>query len=497
VRFLSKKNLLILVTLLTLSISSSLEAANGPQVSVVGTKGAATLPVNGDAQSAYRMPSSIGWAINSRLDFDFFVAITQSTLENTQNDYEDVGTTPGGSGGVIFALGRPDIDAEPKAWEKYSPADKWTLHTGVFIELAGGGGEADVRSTTFPETKGTGTGITFLTTAFTVAYTPTEWLSIGVAFNLIYTSLDIKALAGGSDTTLNGSPQIGGVPLPGNPSYADFLNLFSSGGDSDPTTFLETNLTSFQFTGVFSVSIRPNDTFGFGISYKPRSYALDFEGDATVDASRTFGSALDGLSAPIQQLFLGTLPNGGNGGFASDYDIKVTKLKVPRQIRGSFAVWPTDKLMFALEVAWVEWHRAFKTVEVELTGGQNTDVNFVVGKSAIDSTLKLRYSNRWLFAFQGAYQIHPDFIGRFGASYGKSPINVDRQGNGPTAGFAETSINLGGGYNITRNLQFNFLAEIGVPNEKKGDGSDETLTGKFSRYSSTQYFFHFGISYKF
>jgi long-subunit fatty acid transport protein len=473
------------------------QAANGPAVTVVGTKGPVTLPSDGDAQAAYRMPSSIGWATSSRLDFNFFLGITASTLENTQNDFEDTSTSPGASFGVFFAFGRPSIDASEEAWSSYSFSNKWTLHIGEFVELAGGGGEAEVRSTTFPETKGVGTGITFLTTAFTLAYTPTEWLSFGFGFHFIYASLDIKALSGGNDTSLDGSPLIAGVPLPGNPTYADFLNLFSSGGDTDPSTFLETDLTAFQFTGIFSVSIKPHEIFSFGASYSPRSYAQDFEGEATIDATRTFQGALGGLSAPIQSLFLGTLPNGGNNGFVSDYDITVRKLKVPRKIRASVAIWPVPSWMIAFEVSWVEWHRAFRNVNVSLTNGNNQDLNFVTGSNSITTVLKQRFHNRFGFSLQSAFAVTDDVTVRLGANYSKSPLNIDRQGNSPSAGFLELAFTAGFGYKITQNLEFSFLSEIGVPAEEESDGSDTSLTGKFSRYSSQQYFLHFGLGYNF
>lgn len=487
----------LVLGLLTLTFLPAADASNGPNVVVVGTKGPVNLPVYGDAQSAYRIPSSIGWAENARLDFDFFLAITQSDFENTQNNYTSTGTSPGGSLGIIFTPGRPDIDAPDEEWADYTPAGKWTLHIGEFVGLAGGGGESDVRSTTFPETKGVGTGITFLTTAFTVAYTPTDWISFGASFHLVYASLDIKTLAGGNDTTLDGSPQIAGVPLPGNPTYGDFLNLFSSGGDSDPTTFLETNLTSWQFTGNFSVSFRPSESFGFAVAYQPRTYALDFEGDADVDAGRTFSTALDGLANPIQQLFLGTLPNGGNSGFNSEYKIKVSKLRIPRQIRASFALWAIPKLLLAFEVYWVEWARAFRNINVELTRGSNGDLNFVTGSDSITTVIKQRYSNRFGFSLHSAFAVTDDITLRFGANYSKSPLNVDRQGNGPSAGFVELFFTGGFGYKITPNLEFNFLAEIGVPKEVESDASNETLTGKNGRYVSGQYFLHFGLSYQF
>lgn len=473
------------------------QATNGPGLTTIGSKGPVTLPIDGDGQSAFRMPSSIGFNYGSRIDLDVFFAYIRSEFSNRLNDFEGSSVSPGGTIGAVFAPGRPDFENDPEAWDNYSEANKWTFHIGEYIELASGG-STRVRSQAFPEGVKTSTDLLFLTTAATVAYTPTEWLSVGASFHFIFVQVGIDTLAGGGDSiSLNGSPQIAGVALPGNPTYADFLQLFSNDNASDPTTRFQADLTSYQLGGNFSFSIKPTDNIAFGLAYSPRTYSPEYETDATVNANRTVNNAIGGLDPIIQQLFLATLPNGGNQGFVTQYKAKIKGVRLPRRIRGSVAWWARDNLLFAAEVAWIEWHRALKEVTIEASNGTNTDLNFVVGNPSLTTRVKLRLRNQFVFSFYTAYGVTRDFTLRAGVNYGKSPFNTTTTGNGPNPGFVDLNLSAGFGYNITRNLEFNFLMEYGVANSESADGSPDSATAKFTRYNSEQAFFHFGIGYKF
>jgi long-subunit fatty acid transport protein len=483
--------------LLVSSLCSSAFATNGPALVTVGAKGPVTVPVGGDGQTAFRMPSAIGFIENNSLDLNVFFAFIHTEFTNRFNDYEGNSAAPGATFGYVFAPGRPDFDAPAEEWAKYSPANKWTFHTGVFAEIAAGG-ETEVFSSAFPQGVETSTDLLFITVPLTVAYTPTEWLSVGGAFHFTYAMAAFDTLSSGAGPAiLNGSPQIAGVPLPGSPTYADFLSLFSSGNATDPTTRIIGELEGFNLGGVVSMSIKPNRFFAIGLAYQFRSYSPDFESDGKVDATDTFSSALAGLSAPIQSLFVNTLPNRGSNGFVNDYDITVSGIHLPRRVRASLAIWPTDNLVIAFEAAWVEWHRALNEIKIFAENGQNADINFVVGSSSVNTGLTLGLRNQWIFSAYTAYSVSSDVTLRFGLNYGKSPFNPDRQGNSPGAAFVDANVLLGVGYWFNDHLEVSTLFEYGVRNEEMSDGSPDSLAAKFTSYVSEQFFLHIGISYKF
>lgn len=475
-------------------------ASNGPIPTSVGTKGPVSIPVDGDAQTMFRMPSSIGFALDHRFDFDLFWVQTASEVRNSLNDFRSEGGTIGASGGVLFAPGRPDWDTDDdEVLDAYTPARKITLGIGVYPDMAGGGGDkSKYRLTTFPETIGLQTAIQFITGAVNVAFTPTPWLSLGVGLHAIYSTIDTTSLVGGSSTPLGGSPTINGVPFPGNPSYADFLNLFSSDQASDPSTLFKSDMSAIQFSAIFSLSLRPMENLGFGFSYRDRSWAPSpYESRATVDSSRTFLLALQGLDPAIQSLFLSTLPERGANGFVGRYKLELEGLHVPRQVRTNVVFWPVEWLLLSAEVGWIEWGRAFGEPRVRLREGSNTDVNFVVGSSSINTKLKQRWRNQWVFAFQGAVAVTEKVTIRAGVNYGKNPINVNYQGATATSAFSDLTASLGGGVRLTDRIELNALFEISPPTSARAGPRTDQLTARNSRYGAEQYFFHIGVGIAF
>lgn len=473
-------------------------ASTGPIPLILGPKGPVSLPTGTDSWGAFRMPSGMAWNLDHRVDLHAFVFAGSITMRNPLNDYEKSSSSIAGSAGVIFAPGRPvDTDVpEGEAVDVPQGAlQRFTFGFGIYPDM-GGGGDTTVRYTTFPQGVKLKSGITFVTGAFNVSYRPTKWFAVGLGLHAIYGNLDTTSLVGGSSTPLDGSPTINGVAIPGNPSYADFLNLFASDAASDPTTLFETNLSTVQFSGIISFSLRPTDWFAIGISYRPRSWdPIGFEGEASIDATATFAEAIGGLDPVIRDLFLQTLPDGGNNGFVADYDVKIKGLYVPRQARLSMVFRPHDRVLLATELTWIEWHRAFKHSKVELSNGNNTDLNFVIGTNAINSTSKRRWRNTWTLSLYSAVAVTDDLTLRAGGSFQRNLINGDYAGGAPQGAVSGPMVSFGAGYWLG-NWEFSTLVEHGFHTSTHGRKAEGLLASQ-SYYSGKQWFFHFGASYLF
>ena len=475
-------------------------ASNGAQPAFYGAKGPISMPTFGDAQTAFRMPSGVAWSLDHKIDIDIFFLYSTASVENSLNDFESSSFSPAGSAGFVFSPG--ERESENAAGEFVHPKyGTFAFHIGLFPEIGGGGSRSDIRSTVFPQGIGVTTAPLFISTAFSFAWAPFDWLAIGAGFQIIPASVGIRTLVGGTDSSLNGSPQIAGVPIPGNPTYADFLGLFASDSASDPATFFQGDVSTIQFGGIFSVSLRPTDFMAMGFSYRPRSWGPSpFKGEGELRAEATLQNALAGLDPTVQQLFLATLPDGGTAGFSSDYDVELKGLYVPRQVRGTIVVYPTDWLLFGVEVAWIEWHRAFRRAVVTLDGGQNTDLNFVIGGDSVSTTNTLRWHNQWVFSFYAAIGLPPPVDGltlRFGGQYSETPVDPENAGNGANSAFVGSTITFGAGYWVTENIELNFLTEIALPDPQNSGPFTQSLTANNSDYSAFQANFHFGFSARF
>lgn len=481
-------------------------ASNGPMPSTVGTKGPVAMPVDGDGQTMFRMPSSIGWSFDHRIDLDLFLVYTHSEMRNSQNDFDEGYSTFGGSLGFVLAPGRPELtDGEEELTDATSAVveesllSRFTLGLGVYPDIAGGGGPKDkVRLTTYPESIGVRKSLSFITAALNLTFRPTRWLGLGVGLHAISAEIDNGSLVGGNSTPLEGSPTINGVPFPGNPTYADFLGLFASDGATDPTSYFDAELSTVQFSATLSLSLRPFDALGIGFSYRERSWApMPFEGTAKISATRTFENALGGLTPAVRDLFLQTLPDGGAQGFVSRYDAELEGIHVPRQVRLSAALWPTDRLLIAAEVAWIEWHRAFGTANVRLKKGSNDDLNFVVGGSEINTRQDTRWRNTWIVSAYAAFGVTETLTARLGVTWGESPLNEDRQDNVPSAGYVSTTLSAGVGWRLSDSVELNLLIEYAPPTSRKSDDSAQSLTAKNTTYTSDQLFTHVGVAWRF
>jgi hypothetical protein len=401
-------------------------ASDGPAPSILGARGPVALPAGGDPQTAFRMPSGVGWSLQNQIDLDVFVAWYRSTAENSLNDLSKEGVGGALSFGAVLV---PD------------PEGPITLHFGLAPELGAiSPARTSVRYTTYPDTIGLRADTMFVTAAASLVFTPTRWLALGASLQVIPAIQKTRLLLGGGGQSLDlaGSPQVNGVPLPGSPTYAEFLQLVPA-GDSDPTLLYEASATALHLDALVSVSFCPTDRLSIGLAYRPRSWdAIPFRGDAEIDATGTVSAALAGLDPALRALFLATLPDGGTKGFQAEYDLEQEGPWVPQSVRLSLAWWPTESLLLAGEVVWTDWHGAFGESKVVLTNGSNADFNHVLGSDRVVVRAPTRWESRWTASAQVAWRVLPAWTLRAGFHYGESPLNPTLVGNISTPSFAST-----------------------------------------------------------
>ncbi|MCO5169871.1 MAG: outer membrane protein transport protein [Planctomycetes bacterium] len=467
---------------LLLLAAPSARASDGPAPAFFGARGPVALPAGGDPQTAYRMPSGVGWALENQIDLDLFFVYFAATARNSLNDVDKSGGGAGMSFGAVFV---PDVDVPVR------------LHVGFYPDQGAlAPSRTRVRYTTFPDKVGLKVDSVFFAAATSIVVAPTSWFSLGASFHVIPTySRQLLLLGGGGQRLeLAGSPQINGVSLPGNPTYADFLDLVPNDA-TDPTLFYDSRAYGLHLSGLVSVTFAPVPDLAIGLAYRPRSLeVVPLTGEAKIDAGRTLDSALSSLDPSLQALFLATLPNGGTRGFEADYDLKQEGPYVPQSVRLSLAWWPTERLLLAGEVAWTEWHRAFKGAKVTLTDGSNEDFNFVVGGDRVVVKAQTRWKNRWTASTQVAFRVTPDLTLRAGAHWGVSPLNPDPVGSIGTPAFACTSVMGGGGIQLTEDVQLNVLLEWVFRARARSGSNTGAVTTDHTRYTSDQVNLHLGLS---
>lgn len=462
----------------------SARASDGPAPSVLGARGPVALPMGGDPQSAFRMPSGVGWSLQSQVDLDLFLAWYRSSAENRLNDLVKEGVGGALSLGAVLV---PDEEGP------------FTLHLGIYPELGAlSPSRTKVHYETIPHI-GLRADTMFVTLAGGVAFAPTRWLSFGASAHVIPVITQNRLLLGGSGggqtLELAGSPAINGVPLPGNPTYAEFLRLVPQGAAADPTLIYEAKGEGLHLSGLVSVTLCPSERFAVGLAYRPRSFdAVPLGGEAEIDASLTVDSALGGLPGPVRQLFLATLPDGGRNGWKASYQFTQEGPYVPQQVRLSLAWWPSERVLLAGEVVWTDWHGAFGEATISLTEGSNRDFNWVVGSSRVVVRAPTRWHSRWTASGQVAWRVLDPLTLRLGFHYGESPLNPQVLGSISTPSLACSSLFLGTGWQLTRDLQLNALVEWVLPTKARAGLGTGAPTTDGTRYTADQLVLHLGLS---
>ncbi|HZU97058.1 MAG TPA: hypothetical protein VFF73_10215, partial [Planctomycetota bacterium] len=140
-----------LALILIILVCQQLLASDGAEPTCVGTKGPVSLPIDGDAQSAFRMPSSIAWGDKDRIDLDAFLFVPMTTVRNATNDFSQTSLGGGGTGGFIVSL--PGTGMEDLAPSDPAPDPVFgriQLHMGEYVEVGGASGVSKLSSLTYP-----------------------------------------------------------------------------------------------------------------------------------------------------------------------------------------------------------------------------------------------------------------------------------------------------------------------------------------------------------
>lgn len=468
---------------LLLALALPALGSDGPTPSILGARGPVALPAAGDPHSAFRMPSGLGWSLEHQVELDLFVAWFRSTAENSLNDLEKEGVGGAASLGAVIV---PDEDGP------------LVFHAGFYPELGAiSPARTRVRYESFPGI-GLRVDTMFVTIAGSMVWTPVKWLSLGLSLHVHPGITQQRLLLGGGGQTLElaGSPKIAGVPLPGDPTYADFLQLVpASSGGRDPTLVYRARAKALHLGGLLSMTLFPVEQVAIGLAWRPRSFeVLPFRGEAEIDAQATVDGAIGGLSPPLRSLFLATLPDGGRNGFKARYRLEQKGPYVPQHARLSIAVWPKSSILIAAEVAWTDWHGAFDEAVVVLSRGTNTDFNHVLGSDRVTVRARTRWKSRWTGSAQVAWCATDRLTVRGGFHVGQSPLNPKVVGSISTPSFACTSIFAGGGWQLTSDVQLNLLVEWALPAKARSGLGTGAPTTEGTRYTSDQVVLHLGLS---
>jgi long-subunit fatty acid transport protein len=168
-------------------------------------------------------------------------------------------------------------------------------------------------------------------------------------------------------------------------------------------TGLQLTTTGIGWNGTAGITVKPTSNWEFGAAYKSKTEIV------------SNGSANGNIGTQLAAIGLG----GARPDFR--YDARVDNY-LPQSLLGyvSWRVKPTLRL--TAQSDWVNWRRAFTSLPVTLTNGNNADINGVLGTNGIKDSIPLNWKNQAIgrLGIEKQWKEHAAFRG--GYAYASNPV---------------------------------------------------------------------------
>jgi long-chain fatty acid transport protein len=222
------------------------------------------------------------------------------------------------------------------------------------------------------------------------------------------------------------------------------------------------DLSSFTFSGRFGLNYQINDKWSVGATYTSES-TIDFEdGELTTAAGVKYD------------------------------DVKMDDFTWPRQVEAGVAYQATPKLLLALDLSWINWSSAIKTVTVTATDPDDSGAPV-----KMEVPFVMDWDDQIVVAIGAEYELTDSFTIRAGYNYGNSPVTSANLSPLFPA-LVEHHATVGFTY-IWNNWDLDFAYEHAFTNTETNDGDSNPMTNPFygSEVSHTMDTVNFMASYRF
>ncbi len=440
--------------LVCLLMGSEVLATNGLYRIGIGPRsvgrGGADTALSDDAFAIHSNPAGMAFVPGHRYDGALGLNFLGVDFRSSINDDQSFEPIPAADFALVFAPGDPFHfgDAfDPSTYDSYyvdSDADlpddpdlraavvaeefnesqygsAWRIGFGV-IGITGGKIDLEVATEPiFTEPVDYETNTLFPGLVASVAYRPTNWLSIGASFDFVYALFEVDGPLSVTSETMMGVPTtIGGgtfgqltANLLGNPTIESYSDM--------------DDVRSYGFGGRIGVMVQPNRFISFGLVYQAPTYFLDMLGNVNTDFTREI-NFLTNDNNPLgffSEAFLRTELPDFDQGFQSSYDIEI-EFELPQQIRGGVAISPLDSITIALDVGWINWSSTMDEFSATLKNGTNPNVNVLLGSDQTSIAIPLDWDDQFVIGLGFSGNPTDWLTLRAGYNYSNNPIPADK-----------------------------------------------------------------------
>ncbi len=205
----------------------------------------------------------------------------------------------------------------------------------------------------------------------------------------------------------------------------------------------------------------PTSKLQFGVSYKART-SIHTHGDLDGNAAAQLAT----LGAPLRPDF--------------HYDAQVDNV-LPQMVSGGFSWQMAPRVRLAMQTDWINWNKAFTTLPITLTNGNNSDINGFLGTSTLKDGIPLNWSNQTVFRVGVESSLTERTAWRIGYSYGNNPVPASTV-MPLTAAIMQSALASGIGYHrsrygldVTYQYQLPNTEHVGVSALQAGEYSNSRI----------------------
>jgi long-chain fatty acid transport protein len=223
-----------------------------------------------------------------------------------------------------------------------------------------------------------------------------------------------------------------------------------------------------------------SENLTFGVAYTSES-TLKFKGKAHLDFTQQIQHLLPDLQGEFGPRFgrfydrlLGAVAKFGvagidpEGNFAASYDAEI-ELVYPQKLGAGAAYRPTEDLLLAADITWINWKNSFDKMPIRLRNGDNQTVNRMTGGEDLEIDVPLNWRDQWIVAVGAEYFLTPSWTLRAGLNHARNPVPEETVMPIFPA-IVETHATIGVGYRW-ENFQLDTAWEHGFENSVSTDHS--------------------------
>ncbi len=215
-------------------------------------------------------------------------------------------------------------------------------------------------------------------------------------------------------------------------------------------TLLDLQTDGFGVDGQFGVRWLPLKAWTFSLAYTVPS-RVETHGKASGNAG-------------VQ------LANLGLGAARPDFEYSAQVINTfPGTLSAGLTWQPRPGLTLMGQFDWIHWSGAFSSLPVRLTGGNNANINALVGSYRLDDDIPLRWSDQYVGRVGVEQAFGKHWTARAGYSYANNPVPDDTL-TPLTAAITEHLLTAGVGYQIGR-WRFDAAYQWAVPATARVDRS--------------------------